>query len=69
MIQFFCDVCCDDQEVIIEPMKSDALNGPKHYWGDILCKKCKFVISTVKATEPGIYKLVKIGELDDAPTT
>lgn len=63
VVRFYCSCCGEHQPVDIEPLTVDELN--RHTaWGDILCRKCHFVIATmsVDEKEAGVYKIVKVSE-------
>ena len=63
MVNFFCLGCGKSQEVEIEPMKKDDLNG-ETIWGDVVCSICHLVIATITVDEPGVYDFVKVDELE-----
>jgi hypothetical protein len=56
MVRFYCEVCDEHKCVLIEPLETDELNKGKPPWGDIVCVECHFVIATISADIPGIYK-------------
>ncbi len=62
MVMLYCEVCSQHQEVVIDPLKADDLNGPI-IWGDIVCSECHFTIACARAKEPGIYAIVKVADL------
>jgi hypothetical protein len=64
MVKFYCEVCDCHQPVEIEPLITDDLNKGKPPWGDIICTKCFFVIATVSASEPGVYRFEKVAGAD-----
>ncbi|MCP4653093.1 MAG: hypothetical protein GY858_06910 [Candidatus Omnitrophica bacterium] len=52
MIKLWCDVCKKSCEVEIEKLTIDNnLNG------DIICKECRFVLTTLSADKPGEYQI------------
>jgi hypothetical protein len=69
-VEFFCEACGVPRSVYIEPLSADDLNGTKKC-GDIICVNCRFVIATIFADKPGIYRFVKTEECicPDLPTT
>ncbi len=60
-IKFYCEECCDNQPVEIEPLVTDELN-PDVAWGDIVCEICHLVIASVSTDldKQGQYEFVRI---------
>ena len=50
-LKIYCQACGEAQPFTIEPMRRDDLNSVP--WGDILCAKCRFVISTLTSDKEG----------------
>jgi len=67
MVKLYCEVCNDHVEVIAEAAQ-DTDFPEQGIWGDIVCTKCHFVISGFKASEEGVYELVKVSDLPDLYT-
>ena len=62
LVKFYCVACDKHQDVIIEPMETDNLNGDI-IWGDVICSVCRLVIATITADKVGIYEFVKVGDI------
>jgi hypothetical protein len=60
-LKFYCSSCGDHQPVEIEPLRKDDLNGDVA-WGDIICRKCRFIIATVTSETEGILKFLSEDE-------
>ena len=60
VINFYCECCDCHQPVHIEYLQADDMNKGKPPWGDIVCTECNFVIATISAPEPGVYRFVKV---------
>ncbi len=52
MIKLWCDVCKKSCEVEIE-----KLTIANNFNGDIICKECRFVLTTLSADKPGEYHI------------
>ena len=44
----YCQSCDTATEYFVEPLTTDALNDVP--WGDIVCKKCDYVIATFSSS-------------------
>ena len=53
MIKMYCEQCNKRQPFIVEDAHKDVLN--EFPWGDIYCKKCRFIIATYSADIEGSY--------------
>lgn len=60
-VEFYCDYCELTGPVEIEPLSPDDLNDAN--WGDIVCVRCRLVIATITADEPGTYLFAKLAPL------
>ena len=54
-IRVFCEGCQDFRTVVTTALKTDHYNAKP--WTDLMCKKCKLVIATIEADEPGICNI------------
>lgn len=62
-IKFYCDSCGEHRPVEIEPLRKDRLNGDVA-WGDVVCKECRFVITTLTSEMEGTVRLDLIPSRD-----
>jgi hypothetical protein len=60
-----CEQCRTHRPVEIEPITANDMTPVA--WGDIVCKRCHFVIATMSAEEPG--RLMFVAEADAAAVT
>jgi len=49
MLKIYCEHCGNHQMFIAKDLIKDKLN--KNPWGDIICKKCHFVIATLSSNK------------------
>ena len=62
MKKIYCPNCHSFQPFLVDKMwKGKRDRGA--IWGDICCKTCLIVITSLEVDEPGIYEFVKVGEL------
>lgn len=59
MTKIYCLVCKAYTKMVIEPMVQDMLNKDK-IWGDLVCGKCNFVITTIEVDESGTYEFKRV---------
>ncbi len=58
ILKIYCECCDSMQEFIICPLVQHEDCLEYGYWGDIICKRCNFVIATLSSTEEGEYEIL-----------
>jgi hypothetical protein len=61
----YCDSCKKMQPLGIADMRQNTRFEEQGVGGDLICTECFSVITSLCVKEPGIYRFVKVSELDD----
>ena len=66
----FCPNCKQNQPLKIGDMQLDERLPDRCVLGDLVCSTCFTIITSLTVDEPGVYKFVKVADLDPpVPTT